>query len=190
MSSPMISLSSVNRINETSARMQDTKWILYIHMDGSYKYKVNIHYSGFANIVNLYTVRALNLPTQIDITTVIHRDDDEFIITLPLPYTVSLFQDTKNMSNGWSMFRVFITNHDNIFMWLKLLTKNISNIFENYVLTSPSNIYMKHNGEWNIVIKDSIRQITIIENRLSISTIDLSITDELYANISNVFETY
>jgi hypothetical protein len=166
----------------------DEKWILYINKDGSYKYKVNIHYSGYANIANLYMGRSFNPPTEIYITTVIHRDENGFIITFPLPYIVSIFHEKTSESNGLNTFRVFITNHENVFISLKLLSSNRSNILENYELTSPSNIYMKHGEEWNIVIENSIRKITVIEDRLSISTIDLTFTDELYKNIQEVFE--
>ena len=183
----MISLDHVNRIHIHSEIEQDLKWILYICENGTYRYKVNKLYSGYKCIVDLYEMRSMNLSNRIHITTVINMIEGRFCITEPLPYTVSiLLNQRESTENNWR-FDIFITNHDNIFITLKIESYERDFILNSYSLLNGS-IYMKYDEWWNIDLKNSIEKLHVLENSLSISTAEIYIENEVLDEIKQVFD--
>jgi len=183
----MISLNHVNRIHIHSAIEQDLKWILYICENGTYRYKVNKLYSGYKCIVDLYEMRSMNLSNRIHITTVINMIEGRFCITEPLPYTVSvLLNQRESTENNW-LYDIFMTNHDNIFITLKIESYEKDFILNSYSLLKGS-IYMKYDGMWNIGLINSIQKLHVLEDSLSISTTEMYVEDELLDEIKQVLD--
>ncbi len=184
----MISISTVNGFLQQSAREQDLKWILYICQDRSYKYKVNVFYSGYQSIQELYRVRSVNLSFHKDITIVLNALDGGFLITHPLPYTVTILYMEKDSFEYYHMFKIFITNHENIFIALNLYTIDKKNILDTYSIGKGGGMYLKDKqGKWSVGLENCIKKIDVLkDDTITLSSTDMYMEKERWREIESI----
>ena len=186
--SSMISIATVNGFLQQSAREQDLKWKLYICQDNSYKYKVNAFYSGYQPIQELYQVRSQNLSYERHITTVLNSVDGGFLITPPLPYTVTIMYMEKESFEYYHMFKIMITNHENVFIILNLACIDKENILDEYHIRKGSGIYLKNgDGKWSVNLDNCIKKIHVFDdNTMTLSSKEMFMEEDQWQEIRNI----